>query len=82
VNRLDIFDLIHKERRRQATLWNQPHDWGYGDVAHPIGETIKLAVLLEEVGEVARNVLEKESPRDELVQVAAVAVAWLEGLDV
>ncbi len=81
MNRSQVFDLIREERKRQVHLWNQSHDWGYGDVAHPIGETIKLAVLLEEVGEVARNVLEKESPRDELVQVAAVTVAWLEGLD-
>jgi len=39
-------------------------------------------VLAEECGEVSRAVLEKDADglRSELVQVAAVAVAWLEGI--
>ena len=53
----------------------------------------RLAVLIEEVGEAARALLElgvdgEESYdkhgkdlRQELLQVAAVAVAWVEGLD-
>jgi NTP pyrophosphatase (non-canonical NTP hydrolase) len=43
---------------------------------------VKAAVLAEECGEVARAVLEVDMRglRDELVQVAAVAVAWLEGM--
>jgi len=54
----------------------------------------KLTVLVEEVGEVAREVLTqdgrrlardtegtREALRTELVQVAAVAVAWVEALD-
>lgn len=50
----------------------------------------RLAVLIEEVGEVARCILEKvelandkhgKDLRAELIQVAAVAVAWVEGLD-
>lgn len=54
----------------------------------------KLTVLVEEVGEVAREVLTqdgrrlardsvgtREALRDELVQVAAVAVAWAESLE-
>ena len=54
----------------------------------------KLAVLTEEVGEVAREVLTQDGRRlardsigtraalrEELVQVAAVAVAWVEALD-
>lgn len=49
-----------------------------------------LTVLVEEVGEVARAVLEKarlandahgKDLRKELIQVAAVAVAWIERLD-
>lgn len=46
-----------------------------------------LSILLEEVGEVAKEVNELHEPgaqqrlREELVQVAAVAVAWLECLD-
>lgn len=37
----------------------------------------RLAVLVEEVGEVARAVLERER----LVQVAAVCCKWLQGMD-
>lgn len=43
-----------------------------------------LPILTEEVGEVARVMNEKESNerlRDELVHVAAVAVAWMEAID-
>lgn len=50
----------------------------------------KLAVLVEEVGEVARAVMENArlandvhgaELRKELIQVAAVAAAWVVGLD-
>jgi len=43
-----------------------------------------LAILIEEVGEVAEETLDNESRarlRAEVVQVAAVCVAWLEALD-
>lgn len=47
--------------------------------------TMALAILVEEVGEVARAILDDDAldgpVRDELVQVAAVAVAIIEGLD-
>jgi NTP pyrophosphatase (non-canonical NTP hydrolase) len=44
---------------------------------------VKLAVLGEEVGEVSRAFLEKDAAglRAELVQVAAVCIAILEGID-
>lgn len=50
---------------------------------------VAVAVLGEEFGEVARAVLSAEGNandgggdlRSELVQVAAVAVAWIEGID-
>lgn len=41
---------------------------------------IKLAVLIEEVGEVGRAMLGDGDLRAELIQVAAVAVAWAESL--
>ncbi len=44
----------------------------------------RFAVLGEEFGEVAREVVEHGDDgvlRDELVQVAAVAVAWIEAID-
>jgi NTP pyrophosphatase (non-canonical NTP hydrolase) len=59
------------------------------------GDGERFCVLGEEVGEVARAILERAygdgSPvlvetweqrlRDELVQVAAVSVAWIEAID-
>lgn len=65
-----IFDAIEEERDYQDGL----HDnTGLDD-----GKW--LAVLLEEVGEVAKALLEGDDlgMNAELVQVAAVAVAWLE----
>lgn len=79
-----IFKAIRCERKKQADKWNRSHDWGYGDCSSGLVERMtKVAVLTEEVGEVARAVLENKSAdneelREELVQVAAVAVAWLE----
>lgn len=40
-----------------------------------------LPILVEEVGEVSEAILEEGGLRDELIQVAAVAVAWVECLD-
>lgn len=71
---------ILAERVRQDQKW--------GEQNHPPIEW--LAILTEEVGELAKEVNEhrwRERPdslaklRAELVQVAAVAVAWLECLD-
>ncbi|EJB8542973.1 MazG-like family protein [Vibrio parahaemolyticus] len=39
------------------------------------------AILGEEVGEVSKAILEKEGLREELVQVAAVALQWIENID-
>lgn len=43
----------------------------------------RLPVLVEEVGEVARAIQtgDLDNLREELVQVAAVAVAWVEAID-
>ena len=90
-----VLESIRLERARQEQLCKAgrfpvtpaaPRD------SHPAAsESAKLAVLLEEVGEVAREVNEalidgnRRSPLklyDELVQVAAVAVAWCEALQV
>lgn len=78
-----MFDDIEHERARQALKWRDQHAWGQGDCSSPhVDETVKVAVLLEECGEVARAVLsaDHDSLERELVQVAAVAVAWLEGM--
>jgi hypothetical protein len=69
---------IAAERVRQHEVRNgQP-----GDVADPnTSNHFRLAVLTEEVGEVARAIIDDEGDErlaEELVQVAAVAVAWLQ----
>jgi len=79
--RKDIAQLIADERKRQAQKWGCHHNWGYGDCSsHQVNRIVKSAVLQEECGEVARAVLEQndQALKMELIQVAAVAVAWLE----
>jgi len=81
VTRDDVVALIDAERTRQSDKWHGPHPWGSGDCSSAdVAPTVKAAVLGEECGEVARAVLDRddEQLRRELVQVAAVAVAWLE----
>lgn len=78
-----IYSDIDAERERQAAKWGGRHPWGVGDCSSlGVADTVKAAVLAEECGEVARAVLDSdpESLRTELIQVAAVAVAWLEAL--
>lgn len=79
-----VMRLVQRERQRQHQKWDRPHEWGWGDCSSTgVARPVKLAVLLEETGEVARAVLERDAPslRRELVQVAAVAMAWLESLE-
>jgi hypothetical protein len=83
----DVLGEVNRERLRQDQLK------GEGRFTHtcaddmPLGE--KLAMLVEEVGEVSRCVLEMGGKandkhgrdlRKELIQVAAVAVAWAESI--
>ena len=81
---MSITDDIQVERQRQHELWDRHHEHGYGDCSHPTVDTaVKVAVLTEEVGEVARAFLagNPANMRTELIQVAAVAVAIIEGID-
>jgi hypothetical protein len=83
VTRADVFAAIERERERQAIKWTREHDWGYGDCSSlGVASSVKGVVLTEECGEVARAILEKDALalRVELIQVAAVCVAWLESL--
>lgn len=101
MTRDEILAEVAAERVRQAEKWggDYPHEWGYGDCSSPhVPIIVKVAVLTEEVGEVARAVLDggkftgradntaadaaesAEKLRRELVQVAAVAWAILEGM--
>lgn len=75
--RNEVFEAIELERYRQNKKWRRgQNEWK----SHP---QRKYLVLAEEVGEVAEALLniDKENLRDELIQVAAVAVAWLESFD-
>ena len=69
----DIVKLILSERNKQDVKW--------GEQNHDIYKW--LAILGEEVGEVNKAALEDQYDEviDELVQVAAVAVAMIESLD-
>ena len=83
MTRSDVYAAIDAERDRQADKWGGPHDWGSGDCSSPaVEDSTKAMVLTEECGEVARAVLDLDvdATRAELIQVAAVAVAWLEAL--
>jgi hypothetical protein len=83
MKRSDIWREIKAERERQSQQWGAEHAWGAGDCSSALVEPIvKAAVLNEECGEVARAVLDRDEDAlvNELIQVAAVAVAWLESL--
>lgn len=71
-DRLTVFDLIHKERVRQDAKWGPKNRLIIGD------DSERHLILSEEVGEVAKAILEGDDVEAELIQVAAVAVAWLE----
>jgi NTP pyrophosphatase (non-canonical NTP hydrolase) len=71
--RMQIFERISIERERQDELHEFPHH-------------IRLAVLMEEVGEIAKELQEKDEYKNvinlyiELIQTAAVCVRWIEEL--
>lgn len=69
---MTILDDIILERERQ-------------DVLHPyrVPDEVMLTVLVEEVGEIARSMLEEDRSglRREVLQSAAVCVKWLELLE-
>lgn len=78
MKREDIYQAIDNERARQDEKWGGRESSTSilpGDDLHA-----KVSVLGEEFGEVARAVLERDDQglECELVQVAAVCVAWLE----
>ena len=78
----DVLDEVRRERVRQQLQWG----WTNRDAAWHV------VVLAEEVGELARALHDARfadggaeaiaNARDEAIQVAAVAVAFVEGLDV
>lgn len=80
----DTLHAVMHERTRQEVLWPGKTCAG-GDIS----DGRKLAILTEEVGEVAKEMNDADNEgrdvsavalRTELIQVAAVAVAWAEAL--
>lgn len=72
MDRQDIFNLINRERENQTDLYGNQMDKTNGRW---------LPVLVAEVGEVADSLsknTDQELLKRDLIQVAAVAVAWLE----
>lgn len=71
--RHDVLQDVLEERRRQDAKW--------GEQWHT--SLYWLGILMEEVGETSKAIIERKSDdiRKELVQVAAVAVAWLENIE-
>jgi hypothetical protein len=69
--RVKIFTLIDFERDHQDKKWGADRN---------LPDSMWLNILVEELGEVAGAIMDcsQEARRKELVQVAAVAVAWLE----
>lgn len=83
LNRTKVLEDILIERERQETLCcDGALPWTCATPKVPAMR--KLPVLMEEVGEVATELLADEPDRErlynELIQVAAVAVAWAESL--
>ena len=76
----DVLIDVAAERLRQEGL--KASGKFTATCADDIPAASKLAILVEEVGEVARAICDRdpEHMREELVQVAAVAVAWVEAL--
>lgn len=75
VRRLRILREVRVERERQELLRDA------GTIGPVDTDGQRLAVLVEEVGEVARAMNDGKGLREELIQVAAVAVAWVEAID-
>lgn len=71
--RQSAYRQVSYERARQIVKWGkQAHDDLYW-----------LGILIEEIGELAKAIIESKPAdiKSELIQVAAVAVAWHEWLE-
>jgi NTP pyrophosphatase (non-canonical NTP hydrolase) len=71
-----IFESISEAR------FKADNKWGDNSLFFCTDKTLAVTVLLEEVGEVARAVLENdnENLKNELIDVAQVVVAWLDSM--
>jgi hypothetical protein len=83
MTRSEIYRQIDAERIRQHEKWGGRHNWGVGDCSSlGVLPQVKAMVLNEECGEVNRAILDDSAfdLQRELIQVASVAVAWLESM--
>jgi len=72
MKREDVLSAVYSERARQRKKWGDQSN------RHPL---YWMVILSEEHGELAKALLNekgKEALKEELIQVAAVCVAWLE----
>lgn len=83
-----LIDVAAERARQEVLRESGKFSWTCADESVP--DASKLAVLGEEYGEVSREIVEalidparrdRVKLRAELVQVAAVCVAWCEALD-
>ena len=67
----DIIELIKLERIRQDKKWGSQRE---------LPDRTWLTILVEEVGEIAKATLEHDEAnlKEEIIQVVAVCVCWLE----
>ena len=84
-------DVMTERRRQEKLRLNGVHPWTCATVGVP--DPLRLLILAEEFGEIAHLVGDDLPPsklsreeyvkklREELVQVAAVATAWVEAID-
>jgi NTP pyrophosphatase (non-canonical NTP hydrolase) len=92
MNTEKALQLIERERERQVTLKNQGR-FRYTCADAELSDAEKLTILVEEVGEVARQVLcqpyrplvmndegSREELKKEVIQIAAIAVNWIRSL--
>lgn len=72
MKRHEIFELINLERNKQDKKW--------GALPKYLSDMVWLTVLMEEVGECAEAILKRDwnNLKLEIIQVATVAIAWLE----
>lgn len=76
-----VFDDIRDEHIRQREL-KEAGRFPYLITDHEMSDLTRLAILTEELGEVARAIQdEPDNLRAELVQLAACCVAYVQWLD-
>ena len=63
--------IIYEERNRQDIKWGEQHHTNL----------FWLGILIEEIGEIAKAILENGDIFEELIQSIAVCIAWIEDKD-